>query len=239
MFKLLSKDLVKSSKIRDTFPEEKDYEIGFSDHYNKYLKDKVERFEENRISTLKEARKRLIIWLFYIFFTSFTVYFLYKNFLELNRDIVAFTTLILVSIGVAAPFFWIFSPIWSYEENIKKEIFPNVLNFFGDFKYHVETKKSVKEYYATELIPKHDTEIAEDHIVGTYKEIKIDLFETQLSRKVKYKDSNGNTSTRLKTVFDGLILELSMNKSFGGKTVVKKDSGTVGNWFVKKSTSLK
>ena len=239
MFKLLSKDLVKSSKIRDTFPEEKDYEIGFSDHYNKYLKDKVERFEENRISTLKEARKRLIIWLFYIFFTSFIVYFLYKNFLELNRDIVAFTTLILVSIGVAAPFFWIFSPIWSYEENIKKEIFPNVLNFFGDFKYHIETKKSVKEYYATELIPKHDTEIAEDHIVGTYKQIKIDLFETQLSRKVKYKDSNGNTSTRQKTVFNGLILELSMNKSFGGKTVVKKDSGTVGNWFIKKSTSLK
>ena len=239
MFKLLSKDLVKSSKIRDTFPEEKDYEIGFSDHYNKYLKDKVERFEENRISTLKEARKRLIIWLFYIFFTSFIVYFLYKNFLELNRDIVAFTTLILVSIGVATPFFWIFSPIWSYEENIKKEIFPNVLNFFGDFKYHIETKKSVKEYYATELIPKHDTEIAEDHIVGTYKEIKIDLFETQLSRKVKYKDSNGNTSTKLKTVFDGLILELSMNKSFGGKTVVKKDSGIVGNWFIKKSTSLK
>ena len=234
MFKLLSKDLVKSSKIRDTFPEEKDYEIGFSDHYNKYLKDKVERFEENRISTLKEARKRLIIWLFYIFFTSFIVYFLYKNFLELNRDIVAFTTLILVSIGVAAPFFWIFSPIWSYEENIKKEIFPNVLNFFGDFKYHIETKKSVKEYYATELIPKHDTEIAEDHIVGTYKEIKIDLFETKLS-----KDSDENSSTTLNTVFDGIIVELSMNKSFSGKTVVKKDIGTVGNWFIKKSTSLK
>ena len=234
MFKLLSKDLVKSSKIRDTFPEEKDYEIGFSDHYNKYLKDKVERFEENRISTLKEARKRLIIWLFYIFLTSFIVYFLYKNFLELNRDIVAFTTLILVSIGVAAPFFWIFSPIWSYEENIKKEIFPNVLNFFGDFKYHIETKKSVKEYYATELIPKHDTEIAEDHITGTYKDIKVDLFETKLS-----KDSDENSSTTLNTVFDGIIVELSMNKSFSGKTVVKKDIGTVGNWFIKKSTSLK
>ena len=230
MFKLLSKDLVKSSKIRDTFPEEKDYEIGFSDHYNKYLKDKVERFEENRISTLKEARKRLIIWLFYIFFTSFIVYFLYKNFLELNRDIVAFTTLILVSIGVAAPFFWIFSPIWSYEENIKKEIFPNVLNFFGDFKYHIETKKSVKEYYATELIPKHDTEIAEDHITGTYKDIKVDLFETKLS-----KDSDENSNT----VFDGIIVELSMNKSFSGKTVIKKDIGTVGNWFINKSTSLK
>ena len=50
-----------------------------------------------------------------------------------------------------------------------------MLNFFGDFKYHVETKKSVKEYYATELIPKHDTEIAEDHITGTYKDIKVCL----------------------------------------------------------------
>ena len=152
----------------------------------------------------------------------------------MNRDIVAFTTLILVSIGVAAPFFWIFSPIWSYEENIKKEIFPNVLNFFGDFKYHVETKKSVKEYYATELIPKHDTEIAEDHITGTYKDIKVDLFETKLS-----KDSDENSSTTLNTVFDGIIVELSMNKSFSGKTVVKKDFGTVGNWFINKSTSLK
>ena len=122
----------------------------------------------------------------------------------------------------------------NYEENIKKEIFPNVLNFFGDFKYHIETKKSVKEYYATELIPKHDTEIAEDHITGTYKDIKVDLFETKLS-----KDSDENSSTTLNTVFDGIIVELSMNKSFSGKTVVKKDIGTVGNWFIKKSTSLK
>ena len=152
----------------------------------------------------------------------------------MNRDIVAFTTLILVSIGVAAPFFWIFSPIWSYEENIKKEIFPNVLNFFGDFKYHIETKKSVKEYYATELIPKHDTEIAEDHITGTYKDIKVDLFETKLSN-----DSDENSSTTLNTVFDGIIVELSMNKSFSGKTVIKKDIGTAGNWFINKSTSLK
>ena len=234
MFKLLSKDVLNPSGIRDAFPEENDYEIGFSEHYNKYLKDKVVRFEENRISALKAARKRLIIWFFYIFLTALIVYFLYKNFLELNRDIVAFTTLILVSIGVAAPFFWIFSPIWSYEENIKKEIFPNVLNFFGDFKYHIETKKSVKEYYATELIPKHDTEIAEDHITGTYKDIKVDLFETKLS-----KDSDENSSTTLNTVFDGIIVELSMNKSFSGKTVVKKDIGTVGNWFIKKSTSLK
>ena len=109
------------------------------------------------------------------------MYTFYIKTFRVESDIVAFTTLILVSIGVAAPFSGFF-PIWSYEENIKKEIFPNVLNFFGDFKYHIETKKSVKEYYATELIPKHDTEIAEDHISGTYKDIKVDLFETKLSK---------------------------------------------------------
>ena len=91
MFKLLSKDVLKQLGIRDTFPEEKDYEIGFPEHYNRYLKDKVVRFEDNRISTLKKARKRLIIWLLYIFLTAVIVYFLYQNFLQMNRDFVAFT----------------------------------------------------------------------------------------------------------------------------------------------------
>ena len=239
MFKLLSKDVLKSSGIRDTFPEEKDYEIGFSEHYNRYLKDKVVRFEDNRISTIKVARKRLIVWLFYIVLTPFFVYFLYTNSSELNVDFLAFTIVLLVSVGIAAPFFWILSPIWAYEANIKKEIFPNVLNFFGDFKCNFETNKSAKEYNATELIPRHDNEYAEDHITGTYKDVEIDLFETQLSKKERYTNSKGETKTRQKIVFAGIIVELSMNKSFGGKTVVKKDIGTVGNWLGKLSTSLK
>ena len=102
MFKLLSKDVLKSSGMRDVFPEEKDYEIGFSKHYNRYLKDKVVRFEEKRISTVKEARKRLIAWLFYIVLAPFFVYFLYTNPLELNVDFVAFSIVLLVIVGVIA-----------------------------------------------------------------------------------------------------------------------------------------
>ena len=62
MFKLvatlLNKDVLKPLEIRDTFPEENDYEIGFSKHHNEYLKDKVVEFEERRILAIKKARKR-------------------------------------------------------------------------------------------------------------------------------------------------------------------------------------
>ena len=88
------------------------------------------------------------------------------------------------------------------------------------------------------MIPRHDSEYSEDHITGTYKDVEIDLFETQLSKKERYTNSKGETETRQKIVFTGIIVELTMNKSFDGKTVVKKDSGTVGNWLGKLSTSL-
>ena len=49
MFKLpatlLSKDVLKPLERLDTFPEEHEYEIGFSKHYNEYVKDKVVEFE--------------------------------------------------------------------------------------------------------------------------------------------------------------------------------------------------
>ena len=69
---------------------------------------------------------------------------------------------------------------------------------------------------------------------GTYKGVTIDLFETELEKRVRTKDRS-----YYKTVFKGIMITLSMNKKFKGKTVVRKDSGVIGNWFKKKFTSLK
>lgn len=40
------------------------------------------------------------------------------------------------------------------------------------------------------------------------------------------------------TVFKGIIINLSINKSFNGKTIVKKDSGKIGNFFKNKFSKL-
>ena len=83
------------------------------------------------------------------------------------------------------------------------------------------------------MLPAYSTETSEDNIIGEYKGVKIELFETHLQ---KWKKRGKNS--RLVTVFNGLIINLSMHKMFNGKTLVKQDKGSVGNWFSKKFTKL-
>ena len=75
-----------------------------------------------------------------------------------------------------------------YQESIKTEIFPNILNFFGDFQYNHETQKSAGSFEYSGLIPHFTRETSEDHILGNYKGVSIDLFETELEKRVKTKD---------------------------------------------------
>ena len=92
---------------------------------------------------------------------------------------------LLLGLSNIAFFIWVFWSIDDYALNVKDKIFPIVVSFFGDFKFNRETSKSVDEYDATEIIPKHHRENAEDHITGTYKDVGIDLFETELEEQIE------------------------------------------------------
>ncbi len=56
------------------------------------------------------------------------------------------------------------------------------------------------------------------------------MFETHL-------ELNRSKDTSI-TAFEGIIITLSMNKEFNGKTILKKDFGTMGNWTKKKNIDL-
>ena len=62
----------------------------------------------------------------------------------------------------------------------------------------------------------------EDFIEGEYKKVNVRLHETKLRRK-------GNKSSH--TVFRGLVVELNFPKEFKGKTLLRKDGGSIGNFF--------
>ena len=54
--RLLNPFLTRERVTGIRFPETAPYEKGFADHYDKYLKDKVQKFEQNRLAALKKAR---------------------------------------------------------------------------------------------------------------------------------------------------------------------------------------
>ena len=61
--RLLNPFLTRERVARVRFPETELYEKGFADHYDKYLKNKVKKFELNRIAALKIARRNFFIGL--------------------------------------------------------------------------------------------------------------------------------------------------------------------------------
>ena len=61
--RLLNPFLTREKVATVRFPETEPYEKGFADHYDKYLKNKVKKFELNRIAALKIARRNFFIGL--------------------------------------------------------------------------------------------------------------------------------------------------------------------------------
>ena len=234
VLRLFNPYLLKSKPIGNSFEEIEPYEKGFENHYKKYLRDKVVKFEEERIKALKMARRNAFIALPIMLIIPFGVPYLFSiwiaNFGNDSVEFLFFGILIIYSFL----FWFVTNSMTLYQESIKNDIFPNILNFFGDFQYNHETQKSAGSFEYSGLIPNFNRETSEDHISGKYKGVSIDLFETELEQKRRTKKSSYYV-----TVFKGILITLSMNKKFTGKTVVRKDRGVIGNWFRKTFSSLK
>ena len=85
------------------------------------------------------------------------------------------------------------------------------------------------------LFPRYDRQTNEDNIRGTYKSVKLELFETVLERARKSKDGG----TYYDDVFRRIIIDLTFNKTLKGTTIIRKDSGLIGNLFHEKLPKLK
>ena len=234
ILRLFNPYLLKSKAIVNSFEEIEPYEVGFENHYKKYLRDKVIEFEKERIQALKIARRNALISIPMMLIIPFGIPYIFliwiTSFGEESLEFLFFGIFIIY----AFLFWFITSSMMLYQESIKNEIFPNILNFFGNFHYEHETQKSAGLFEYSGLIPNFNRETSEDHISGKYKGVSIDLFETELEQKRRTKKSSYYV-----TVFKGILITLSMNKKFNGKTVVRKDSGIIGNWVKKTFSSLK
>ena len=212
------------------FEEVEPFEEGFSKHYHAHLRPHVSSFEERRIAALKKASRRARIGIPLLTITSPLL--LIALIIAVPDDDGGLMGAVAILIGLG--YWYISQPIRKYKQNIKGDIFPNILNFLGDFKYNPECGKRVSMLEPSGLVPSHDKEASEDEIIGTYKDVEIDFFETELKRRRR--DSKGRTS--YSTVFDGVFITLSMNKNFSGHTMVRRDAGAIGNWFKDKFSKL-
>ena len=226
-YSLLTGRGISSQSAIQVFTEDEPYEVGFAEHYEKHLKPRVVEFENARIAALKEARSRLFKMLPVM--GAALIFGIYALFLSGWSDDETDVSMLGVFGVLFGAGWWINKTLKQYQTSIKSDIFPIIVSFLGEYQYTAEIDDRIDQYDDFGIVPSHKSESSEDQIVGTYKGVHLDLFETHLTKR------NGRSTA---TVFKGIVITLSLNKTFEGKTIVKKDRGRLANWVSDKFSSL-
>lgn len=206
------------------FIEDQPYEKGFAEHYKSHIRKHVDSFEELRQDALEVAcrRARISTPICILILIAGILILQYENFSEFSCKL---TGGIVFSSFVYA-FLWVYMPIDKYKSYIKDDIFPAIISFFGDYKYSPYCPNRVYKFRDHGIVPDYEIEESEDSICGNYDGVNIDLFETELEVKKRSKSRDSYVS-----VFKGIVIHLSMNKNFSGKTIVKRDGGAISNFL--------
>ena len=106
-----------------------------------------------------------------------------------------------------------------YRRAYKDSIIPHLTACFGALDYRPAVEPDLKRLARLGLIPGFGVKKAEDEILGTYRDVHVNIVEAKL-------ETGGKNS---RVVFNGLLAELAFPDRFPGTTVVAKDGGPLGN----------
>ena len=103
----------------------------------------------------------------------------------------------------------------SFENKIKEKIMTTVCSCFGDMEWSDGWYVGGELFLDSCVVPKFSHEEYDDIFEDSYKDVSIEIVEPE------YDIGSGKNR---RTVFNGVIVKLGMNKSFTGHTVIKPNS---------------
>jgi len=223
----------------------------FEPYYDEKIKPFLAEFEKKYEDAENEKNRRMgkikfIVPLVAV--TTFTLFFYLQSQNLISSDEWFKLPIILTIATLIGLFIWGCVPQQGFKSNIKKDIFPIIFKFFGEnftYKTHeisladaykkenihyIGKKDAVSEYKPSGIIPISTERKLDDHIMGEYAGVGIEILEAGLITHRKGKSNKPSYS------FKGLFIHLSMNKSFSGKTILRADKGGIGNWLQDNTT---
>ena len=193
-----------------------DLQANFLQYYRQNLGDKFEALEPIRRDYLYFLFKWSVIFCLGII----AIIFLFKTHVihpsVLEQDWFAwFCGIYMIVMGITLS-----PPFVAYKDETKKMVMDKILAFFGDFRYSAHSATRHEILHQSGLIGKFDNQYADDFFSGIYHGVKMQVSNEKLTFEIRT-----NKGRYEKTVFNGVIIVLDMNKDFSGQTVVRSDWG--------------
>ncbi len=103
----------------------------------------------------------------------------------------------------------------NFESKIKDKVMPDVCKCFDHLSWTDVLYSDGKVFVESNLIPDYSSSDYDDVFYGEYRGVKFEIVESEFEV--------GSGKNR-RTVFNGVIVKLDMNKRFKGNTVIRPDS---------------
>lgn len=197
-----------------TFIEREPYEKGFTDFFEKNLKERLQKAETDRL-VLYEQYKHNKMW----GYPLYVPIILLAGFvaINLNPQFGIFLGIALVSIN----HMWINGPVRKYRSNVKEGIVAELAKFFGTLSFSESKKISEEILENSGIVPGFTSYHGGDDLSGNYDGVDMEMCEVELKQK--------GDKNREFTVFRGEMFHIKLKKTFTGETLVKTDKGMFGN----------
>ena len=197
-----------------------DLKAKFDEYYNCHLLHKFAKLEDERQKQLRTFIRRLLVTgafiplLLVLFWHSF-----WGEYVAESREATKYTMYAL-AFYVIITFLYCQSPITSFKLDVKADIMQTFAAFWGNFIYQHGASLPESTLTTSNILPAYDSKDNDDYFQGCYHDVNMIISEQKLYKRVRTK--NGSHDVK---VFEGIIIQLEMNKDFKGKTVVLKDCG--------------
>lgn len=212
------------------FIEKETYEKGFSSFFETEVKPLLMPLENLRLQKLKEISRRKIIAVGIIAIAIIIETLLFKMGIYDNRDGDGAVPGTIFIISMFFSIFFVKAPGAQYESQVKDTLMPLLLGFYGKFKYEQKGRIAREPLTSSGIIGRFTDYDSLDYVNGNYMNVDFQIESAVL--KIKGGDNDI-------LVFGGKILLLKINKTFSGKTIIKKDAGSLFNWIDSRGSDLK
>ncbi len=130
-----------------------------------------------------------------------------------------------VTIGsVVLAWSWAEAPIGSYERKLASWLLEQVGGALDAVHYEPDAGRfSLADFDAAQLLPTYNRQAIEDRFHGSYRQCRFQMVHANL----RLKSSGRSSSSR--TVFDGVLVEISTPRATRGRIVIARDRGRLGN----------
>lgn len=190
-----------------------DLREGFNTYWEKNLCPLLKSKEKLRKKYVARFWCLLLLALFVLPAVTIGIY-VFNKYFQKNIDSGLFFIVLAVFI------FLLRQPFKSYKKRMKNDTMQTFINYFKGFTYEQGKGLSLEEIDKSHIFPSADIIEADDCFEGSFQDVRIRVCE-QIFKNIQ-RTKRGKKEV---VVFQGIAVELAMNKNFQGQTVVLKDSG--------------